>query len=89
MNQCKECQKGYCPSRVRRVFGFVQSGYCSPQCFTASVMGKAKPSPLKVAEEIIDTLYVGGYISDDVASSPDKFAEAVKLISPHLKGMKL
>ena len=85
MNTCKECKMGYCPNRVKRVFGFVQRGYCSPQCFTASIMGTAKPSAKKLASEIIDLLLEEGAIGEHIAENPDRFAELVEKIEPLLK----
>jgi hypothetical protein len=88
MNQCKECGKGYCPNRVRRVFGFVQSGFCSPQCFTASVMGEGKGTPDKnrksLAVEIVDALTVEDFIDAEAMGDVEKFAAAVAIVTRYL-----
>jgi hypothetical protein len=93
MNICKVCDMGYCPNRIKRVFGYLPAGYCSPQCFTKD-RSMAAFQREKVAEKydakvlagkIIDALSVEGYISDDLVTSPDRFAEIVETIEPLLK----
>ena len=92
METCKRCGKGFCPSRVRRVFGSLRQGFCSPQCFSMDALAaefKSKDDALRtMAGDIFDKLYEHGFIEDYIAISPDRFAEAVELMLPILKGEK-
>lgn len=89
MNQCRECGKGYCPSRVRKVFGGLRPGYCSPQCFTADAMRTAEKKiddDARVrAMEIIDALTANDVIPAEPMGDPEKFATAVSIVEPFLK----
>jgi hypothetical protein len=76
MNLCPECGKGFCLNRVRKLYGHIAGGYCSPGCASAKT---------EMAGRIFDELTVQGFISDDIAGDEDKYAEAVKVIVPHLK----
>lgn len=95
MNICKQkdCGMGYCPNRVKRVFGYLPAGYCSPQCFTKDRSMAAfqkeivaeKFEPKVLAMKIIDALYLENFIAADTVEDADKFAEMVKTIEPLLK----
>jgi hypothetical protein len=93
MNQCKECGKGYCPNRVKRVFGHLP-GYCSPQCFTASRVAMADYQKEKVrvkfesktqAMEIVDILTAHDFIPAEFMEDPEQFAAAVELVEKQIK----
>ena len=84
MNTCSECGQGYCESRVRRVFGHLPAGVCSATCYTKRAT-LAYSKRKETAMKIIDALSVEGYISDDLVTSPDRFAEIVETIEPLLK----
>lgn len=90
MQTCKRCGKGFCPSRVRRIYGKLNKDFCSPQCFTQDSLEKfnEQKSDLDVAEKIFDELTVLNFIPDDLATSPDRAAEGIKAIAEILKGEK-
>lgn len=92
MDTCKHCGKGFCQSRVRKVFGkSLPGGYCSAGCYTAhNFVGNTAAvdkddAQRKMAGDIFDKLYEHGFIEDYIAISPDRFAEAVELMLPILK----
>lgn len=94
MNQCRECGKGYCPNRARRVFGHLPPNYYSPQCFTKSRVGLAEFQKEQVREkfdarslamEIIDELTAHDVIDAEPMGDPEKFAAAVSLVAAKLK----
>lgn len=80
---------------MRRVFGkSLPGGYCSAACYTAHNFAGAAAAVdpydelRSVAGEVFDKLYEHGFIEDSIATSPDKFAEAVELLLDILKGVK-
>ena len=97
MNQCKECGMGYCPNRIKRVFGYLPAGFCSPQCFTKNRVALSAYEKKQVADkfankvlagDIIDFLTEEGYFPDHVATDPDKFAGAVETVERFLNERK-
>lgn len=84
MEQCSECGKGYCASRVRKVFGQLPRGVCSATCYTKRAT-LAYSKRKETSMEIIDALYLGNFIAADIVEDDDKFAEMVKLIQPYAK----
>ena len=92
METCKRCGKGFCPSRVRRIYGKLNKDFCSPTCFTNDAVEKFKLETdlrtvemRKQAEEIIAELFVAGFISDNVMGSETRTAEAVEVIVEAMK----
>lgn len=71
METCKECRKGFCPSRARRFFGRLPAGICSPTCAK-----KISPRDEKVTKAlaIADELFVDGFISE---TDLDQVAEII------------
>lgn len=93
MDTCKECGKGFCQSRVRRVFGNLPAGFCSAGCYTNNTVNAVKIEhdmasikARETADTIIGELFVAGFISDNVMGSESKTAEAVDVIAKVLKG---
>lgn len=97
MNQCRECGKGYCPNRARRVFGHLPPNYCSPQCFTKSRVGLAKFQKEQVREkydakklslEIFEALYLEGLIDDIVMANEELVEAAVERVEALIKKLE-
>jgi hypothetical protein len=88
MQTCKRCEKGFCPSRVRRIYGKLNKDFCSPQCFSMDALSKEFNRTMDIAEKIFDELTVLNFIPDDLATSPDRAAEGIKAIAEILKGEK-
>jgi len=84
MNQCSVCGKGYCPSRVRKVFGGLRPGYCSPQCFTNAALLTEEENAKSRAMEIIDALTAHDVIDAEPMGDPEKFAAAVAIVEKYL-----
>jgi len=76
MNICKECGKGFCPSRARRNFGRLPKDICSPPCAKSAVVVDDKAE--LVAESICQALLQAGHIAD-------YDCDTVNLIKPLLK----
>jgi hypothetical protein len=87
METCKRCAKGYCPNRVKKVFGKVAVGYCSPPCASLDELSKEfhSHSHKMVADLIVTELFLAGFISDDVMGDVNKTAKAVEVIAETLK----
>lgn len=91
MEVCNHCGKGFCQSRVRRVFRGLAGGFCSPICYNANTYAGATEehdeAEKVLAGEIFDALSEEGFIPDHLATDPDRFAEAVAVILPLLKNV--
>ena len=85
METCKRCGKGFCQSRVRKIYGLKNPGFCSPTCFSTDALSKEFNLHKKMADVIVTELFIAGFISDDVMGDVNKTAKAVEVVAKTLK----